>query len=294
MRQLAETMATVAVWDQSAFNMEIFRAAYGQKVTAGVSVRVMSFLCFVNTKLLFKYMRYDPQLGNPGIHQPVTVHMNYHPEKEARMVDVNRFYHQRDRSALSRWNGGEGLSSRSCRGKVGVQTDKMPALQPSELTMHTLVKSLLARRDPWLWRGYGRIWFEDNGMLRAEAPLLSGATWGTVPSPWRKDALHIKVSSAFHCRSSIHLMRKHWPLQTPCQLAYSGLDGAHRCATRRMCSCFFRCSGSLSRYAVKTSKSPMGSWILPRSQSRDLCSSISIIRIHAREAGQNMNQRTEE
>lgn len=54
MKLLAETMASVDVWDQSAFNMEIFRPAYAGKVTAGVSVRVMNYLCFVNTKLLFK------------------------------------------------------------------------------------------------------------------------------------------------------------------------------------------------------------------------------------------------
>ena len=53
---------------------------------------MMNFFCFLNTKLLFKFMRYDPQLGNAEVHRPVTVHMNYHPEKELRMADVNRFY----------------------------------------------------------------------------------------------------------------------------------------------------------------------------------------------------------
>ena len=43
--------------------MEIFRPAYGEKAAAGVSVRTMNYLCFLNTKTLFKYMRYDAALG---------------------------------------------------------------------------------------------------------------------------------------------------------------------------------------------------------------------------------------
>ena len=118
---LAERMAHEQVWDQSAYNMEIFRPAYGNKLAAGVSMRVMNYLCFLNTKLLFKYMRHDAQLGDAARHLPVTCHVNYHPEKEARMRSISQFYLQGRREALDPWNGGEGQrpSRRgSCRGKV--------------------------------------------------------------------------------------------------------------------------------------------------------------------------------
>jgi hypothetical protein len=82
------------VWDQSAYNMEIFRPAYGNKLVAGVSMRVMNYLCFLNTKLLFKYMRHDVQLGDAAQHLPVTCHVNYHPEKEQRMRSISQFYLQ--------------------------------------------------------------------------------------------------------------------------------------------------------------------------------------------------------
>lgn len=39
MRILAKRMATEDVWDQSAFNVEIFRPAYGNSLTAGASVK---------------------------------------------------------------------------------------------------------------------------------------------------------------------------------------------------------------------------------------------------------------
>ena len=55
---------------------QIFRPAYGVYESAGVSVRSMNYLCFCNTKLVFKVMRYDAQLIDTSMHVPVTVHIN--------------------------------------------------------------------------------------------------------------------------------------------------------------------------------------------------------------------------
>jgi len=59
MRILAERVAAENVWDQSAYNQEIFRLAHGSSVSPGVSVRTMNYMCFLNTKFLFKHMRRD-------------------------------------------------------------------------------------------------------------------------------------------------------------------------------------------------------------------------------------------
>ena len=190
MRTLAARMASEDVWDQSAYNMEIFRPAYGLYASAGVSVRTMNFLCFCNTKVLFKYMRHDTQLINPARHRPVSVHINYHPEKEARMRSVSRFYHEHDATALDRWNGGEGLRTGTCRGKVGVQLPTMPALTSSTLTSHILAANVVKADEAWTWDGLGPMRFESSGRLTS--PWGEG-TWGTVPSPWRKDSLHVKL-----------------------------------------------------------------------------------------------------
>jgi len=50
---------------------------------------VMSYMCFQNTKYLFRYMRSDPALYDAAAGRslrPVSVHVNYHPEKPQRMV----------------------------------------------------------------------------------------------------------------------------------------------------------------------------------------------------------------
>ena len=125
-------------------------------------------------------------------HVPVTVHINYHPEKEARMDSVARYYHKKELGALDRWNGGEGQRSGGCRGKVGVMSNEMPTLSQSDLKSHTLASNIVRAGEEWTWAGEGPLKFLPSGKLEAPASWGEGASWGTVPSPWRKDSLHIK------------------------------------------------------------------------------------------------------
>ena len=52
----------------------------------GVSVRVMNYFCNMNSKTLFRFMLDDATLM--ARHRPVSIHINYHPEKLPRMEDV--------------------------------------------------------------------------------------------------------------------------------------------------------------------------------------------------------------
>ena len=85
----------------------------GGPAPAGVSQRVMNYACFQNTKYLFRYMRYDAQLydGAAGRSlRPVSVHVNYHPEKPQRMVTIMAQYIKGERDAISKWHWGEGMT----------------------------------------------------------------------------------------------------------------------------------------------------------------------------------------
>ena len=52
---LADRVASEDIWDQSAWNQESFRLSYGARRAAGVSLRVMHYLCWMNTKVLLKW-----------------------------------------------------------------------------------------------------------------------------------------------------------------------------------------------------------------------------------------------
>ena len=195
MEILAKRMASEDVWDQSAYNMEIFRPAYGGFESAGVSVRSMNYLCFCNTKFVFKVMRYDAQLAAPAVHRPVTVHINYHPEKEARMASVNKYYHGGQAAALDVWNGGEGQRTGTCRGKVGVMKESFSTVTSAELRSHKLAGNVIKADEEWEWMGRGPVRFLASGEL--STPWGEG-TWGTVPSPWRKDTLHVRLLDEYY------------------------------------------------------------------------------------------------
>jgi len=107
------------------------------------------------------------------------------------MLSIKAFYLSKDDRALGRWNGGEGLNTGGCSGKVGVMTDKMPVLDASS---HRLSASLLAADLDWSWGGGGGgMRFRADGTVRT--PRGDG-TWGAVPSQWRKDSVHVSIGEA--------------------------------------------------------------------------------------------------
>ena len=80
----------------------------------------MNYLCFENSKLYFRFLRHDAQLRQ-GF-RPVSMHVNYHPEKQPRMRDLYNYYvlgsegSPQDLTGIWKWNGGEGSAlNTECR-----------------------------------------------------------------------------------------------------------------------------------------------------------------------------------
>ena len=67
-----------------------FYPANGVHATVGVSSRVMNYLCNLNSKTFFRFVREDDELLNG--YRPISAHVNYHPEKPNRMVDLHAWY----------------------------------------------------------------------------------------------------------------------------------------------------------------------------------------------------------
>ena len=79
---------------QTAYNEEQFYPSHGTHASVGVSSRVMNYLCNMNSKTFFRFIRED----SPLLHgyRPLSMHVNYHPEKPQRMVDLHAFYYLGD------------------------------------------------------------------------------------------------------------------------------------------------------------------------------------------------------
>ncbi|KAL3692450.1 hypothetical protein R1sor_006101 [Riccia sorocarpa] len=91
-------------WDQAVFNEELFYPSHPGYDGLHASRRVMDFYLFLNSKVLFKTIRKEPQ--NYAHFEPVTIHVNYHPDKYARMLAIVDYYIQGNKRALDKFPDG--------------------------------------------------------------------------------------------------------------------------------------------------------------------------------------------
>ncbi|KAG2497784.1 hypothetical protein HYH03_004056 [Edaphochlamys debaryana] len=98
-------------WDQAVFNMEIFFPSHDAYRTSRISVRIMNIDKFLNSKRLFRTIRYEPQYAN---HMPVMVHVNYHPDKFQRMQSIWAKYVEGDKTALDKYPVGSCFNAPDC------------------------------------------------------------------------------------------------------------------------------------------------------------------------------------
>lgn len=91
-------------WDQALYNECIFFPSRPGYKDPSVTRRVLDYMLFMNSKVLFKHLRHDR--GRFETHMPVSVHVNYHPDKFERMKAVVKRYVDKDLTALDRFPDG--------------------------------------------------------------------------------------------------------------------------------------------------------------------------------------------
>jgi hypothetical protein len=69
----------------------VVRVARRHKRVSGATVRVLNPLCFVNSKVMFRFIRHAPELLKDK-HVPIAMHSNYHTDKAFKMKRVAEYY----------------------------------------------------------------------------------------------------------------------------------------------------------------------------------------------------------
>ncbi|KAL5979923.1 Arabinosyltransferase rra3 [Asimina triloba] len=92
-------------WDQAVFNEELFFPSHPGYVGLHASKRTMDYYLFMNSKVLFKTVRKEPNLRKL---KPVIIHVNYHPDKLPRMKAIVEFYMNGKQDALKHFPEGSG------------------------------------------------------------------------------------------------------------------------------------------------------------------------------------------
>jgi len=194
--RLAKRMEHEGTWDQSAWNQEQFLPAYGSHKAVGVSTRVMNYLCNLNSKTFFRFIREDSALLHPNpepkqdsalLHgyTPLSIHINYHPEKPDRMKDVHRFYYDKydiPEKGIWRWNGGEGTKLLTECKRINLNARPDPA--DADVAR--------VRGKKLEWGGCsGCLTLEPDGTL---ATSWGKGRWGKTSTASYKDVIFAKVS----------------------------------------------------------------------------------------------------
>lgn len=97
-------------WDQAVFNEELFFPSNPGYNGLHIAKRTMDLYLFMNSKVLFKTVRKDSNLKKL---KPVTVHVNYHPNKLDRMQAVVEFYVDGKQDALDAFPDGSEWETKS-------------------------------------------------------------------------------------------------------------------------------------------------------------------------------------
>jgi hypothetical protein len=96
MTTMAHRMATEPqLWDQAGYNLELWFASRDDVRVSGATVRVLNPLCFVNSKVMFRFIRHAPELRKDK-HVPIAMHSNYHTDKAFKMKRVAEYYTKPD------------------------------------------------------------------------------------------------------------------------------------------------------------------------------------------------------
>lgn len=90
-------------WDQAVFNEELFNPSHPGYEGLHASRRVLDFYLFMNSKVLFKHLRKE---ANFAEYKPVTIHVNYHPDKLERMRAIVDHYVKGNTNALRHFPDG--------------------------------------------------------------------------------------------------------------------------------------------------------------------------------------------
>ncbi|KAG9148084.1 hypothetical protein Leryth_003652 [Lithospermum erythrorhizon] len=95
--RVADRLAHENAWDQAVFNEELSFPSHPGYIGLHAARRTMDLYLFMNSKVLFKYVRNDAALKKL---KPVIVHINYHPDKLPRMKAVVEYYVDGKQDAL--------------------------------------------------------------------------------------------------------------------------------------------------------------------------------------------------
>ena len=162
------TEEDVSRLEHALFNEAVFLPSHGAYASPGATKRALNYLCFANSKTLFRFARRDRKWREPKEHAPVVVRLSYHANEPARLDDVHAYYLEGNANALDGWSDGERSSGSG--GKEEKRTDAcaealggaLRRATPAQEDAHPLGRHFRLHRT-WSWGGVTPLSFDPGG-----------------------------------------------------------------------------------------------------------------------------------
>ena len=184
--------ADIATRAHEAFNEALDLPAHGDYVGPGVIKRTLNYLCFANSKMIYRFAKKDAKAKK---FIPVAIRMSYHlrlKETAQRMTDAYNYYEEMKQNTVlgasaktisnfERWTHGEGFGEVAADSKI---LCKLRMVSPTESTESYSEKahvasilSQLGENEPFSWGGVPGLRFLERGDLTT--PWGKGK-WGFI------------------------------------------------------------------------------------------------------------------
>ena len=149
------TAHEVSAAEREALLHELWLPSHHEYASVGAILRVMNYMCFVNSKVLFRQLRMLP--NSPS---PVAVQMNYHSDAVPRMRATIARYLDSDSEPLKQLPLADASgSSKGAEPPLSCERVVGDGDSSSRLGAHLIAHS------PYAWGGVGDMKFEDGGVL---------------------------------------------------------------------------------------------------------------------------------
>ena len=198
-------LLTVFQYEHVIFNELLYLPSQGSYVSPGVTKRTLNYLCFANSKTLFRFIRKDGKFKDATHHVPVVVRLSFHPNESVdRGKAVYEYYGLKgDQSALSVWSDSEGRgveSTQSTCASCGQDSTRLADAKKAtsdEEDVHPLGKHFRLHRS-WSWGGVTPFSFQPSGVL--QTPWGEG-TWGFILSNDEKSSITLPDKTKVYTNS---------------------------------------------------------------------------------------------
>ena len=165
---VSSTAAEVSEVERVAFVHELWLPSHHDYASVGAVLRVMNYMCFVNSKVLFRQLRNLPSVSAGS---PVVLQIDYHSDTVPRM-----------RAAIGRFFDGSKGELKALPLADATEPTKSAEMGCSRSgatgTGESALGAQLVAHSPYAWGGVGDMNFAEGGVL--ETPWGKGE-WGLHP-----------------------------------------------------------------------------------------------------------------